>query len=168
MNLIAGHPTPFKLKKGRMLLLSYVSIGEWQTLSELLRQAADDAYIVTFLIRCSVQRADPRVSAKEVFRIIRKNKNRLLPLMDVICKISLAEVPTPKTASKTSTQSLEKNTKTMYRILSRLHGWTPRQITDMSPAQIYVYLTGGDTGTGIEKMSSSQYQELRRSRGITV
>ncbi len=162
MNQIMGSPTGFKVGR-RVLLVSYVSVGEWQTFGELLKQ--DEAQAVLELIYCSLHRANPALNRRSVRWWVRWHSKVLASLVEFICVISLPKMPkgiTPVTAVKEAERSM----KTAYRLLSRMHGWTPAAISDMSSAQIHSYLSGGKDGTGIEKMSGAQYRSFRAQRNM--
>lgn len=166
MSQVAGNSIPFRLKNGNMLLLSYVSLGEWQTLKEILDQTVErDSFVVHYLIGCSVRRGGSSLNARKTRHLMRKNKSRLPAMINVICKLSLPSISTPSNAK--SKQDTAKNEKIVYRVLSRIHGWTPQEISVMSPAQVHIYLMGGSTGTGTEQMTSSQYQQFMSERGLS-
>jgi len=76
----------------------------------------------------------------------------------------MSESITPIVAAK----EVERNEKTMYRLLSKMYGWTPEEIGNMSPAQLYSYQMGGKDGTGIEKMTGAEYRSFRARRGMSV
>lgn len=165
MNQIIGNSVPIRIGK-KICLFSYVSMGEWQTFDALLKQ--DDIEALRYLVSCSLHRGDPSIDKREAERLIKRNAASITSLIDSICKISLPKIRIKETEEETVTdeKEYERNIKTVYRILSRMHGWTPSQISDMSPAQVYSYLMGGTTGTGIEKMNSMQYQSFLGSRGM--
>lgn len=150
---------------GKLYLLSYVSMGEWETFSDMLLQGPKDEEALEYLIYCSMYRADLEITKEAVAKLLRKHSRSVLKIVDKICKVSLP----PKTSKKeevTSKETKERNLKSTYRILSRMHGWTPKQISEMSPAQVISYLAGGETGTGLAKMTGSEYRSLLASRGM--
>lgn len=173
MNKVVGHPVPYKIGRRRSILVSYVSMREWQSFGDMLQ--LDDVEAVLELLYYSLRRAEPTTTRKRVRRLAKKYAKQLLALVDRICDISLPKLKKGKTgalpgADKTAPPSdpsrsgSERNIKTVYRLLSRMHGWSPQQIGDMSPAQVYIYLTGGPDGTGIVKMSNSEYQGFLAAR----
>jgi len=146
-------------------------MSEWQMFGELLQ--LDDAKAVLELLYYSLRRAEPTVTRKGVRKLAKKYAKQLLALVDLICDMSLPKLKA-KTgaipgADKTAPPSAprgdsERDIKIVYRLLSRIHGWTPQQIGIMSPAQVYIYLTGGPDGTGIVKMSNSEYKSFLANR----
>lgn len=168
MNKVIGNPVPYKIGRRRSILVSYVSMSEWQMFGEALQ--LDDVKAMLELLYCSLRRAEPTTTRKSIERLSKKYAKHLLALVDLICDMSLPKLKGGKTAATPPAHSLpgsgdsERDIKTVYRLLSRIHGWTPQQIGVMSPAQIYIYLTGGPDGTGIVKMSSSQYKSFLAAR----
>ena len=142
MNPIMGMPVFHK-----RLSVSYVSIGEWQVFSELLKQ--DESRAILELIYYSLHRASG-VTRRKTRWLIRRHRKTLAALIELICEISLPKIP--KSTATVPEKEATRNIKTVYRVLSRMHGWTPKEISDMSPAQIYSYLCGGPDGTGIVKV----------------
>lgn len=164
MDRIIGNPVPVQVGK-KVYLVSYISMGEWQTFMEFLRQDAIEA--LEFLVYCSLHRADPTIKEKAVGNLLRKYASSISFLIDTICGISFPKVNLGGMEKLViGEKETKRNVKSTFRILSRMHGWTPQQISDMSPAQVYLYMMGGSTGTGIEKMNSLQYQAFLASRGV--
>jgi len=163
MNLIVGSSVPLCISH-RLYLVGYISIAEWEIFTLLLERKCEKEALF-FLIYSSLYRGDCSITKKRVKRLFRYHSSIIISLIDTICKISMPEVKIKDDAESLSKKELERNTKIMYRMLSRIHGWTPRQISDMSPAQIYLYLMGGSTGAGTEKMTGMEYQALLASRG---
>lgn len=166
MNQIVGSSVPIRIGK-RVYLVSYVSMREWETFNELLR--SNDLESLNYLIYCSLHRADSTVRRKVVKRLLKRHSAVITSLIDIICSMSLPKMKVKNGEEEETTideKDYERNVKTVYRILSRMHGWTPEQISGMSPAQVYSYLMGGTTGTGIEKMNSMQYQSFLAGRGV--
>lgn len=163
MNQIIGSPSVYRIGR-RILLVSYVSIGEWQTFGELVE--GDERYAITQLIYWSLRRATPGIRRP----CLRWWKNKTITgLVEFICKLGMPTLTQgEKVEGSTSNPDSDNDIKTAYRQLSRMHGWTPQEISDMSPAQIHSYLSGGKDGTGIEKMSNSQYKSFRAQRGLPV
>ncbi len=162
--MIAGSPTVLKVGR-RTLLVSYASMGEWLTFGELVKSSEGQA--MRNLIYCSLHRADPTVTRRGVWLFVWLHKKALAALVDLICTISLPKMPEGVTPASAA-QEVERSMKTTYRLLSRMYGWTPAQISDMSPAQLYSYQMGGKDGTGIEKMSGPEYKSFRVSRGLEI
>lgn len=169
MQKVIGHPVPYKIGRRRSILVSYVSMSEWQMFGEMLQ--LDDVEAVLELLYYSLHRAEPAVTRKGVKRLAKKYVKQLLALVDLICDMSLPKLKKGKTGASDSEPRTpcakadsERDIKTVYRLLSRVHGWTPQQIGVMSPAQVYIYLTGGPDGTGIVKMSNSEYKSFLARR----
>ena len=159
MNQITGSPSAYKVGR-RVLLVSYVSMGEWQTFRDLLKVDAGRA--VLELMYCSLHRADPFFTRRTVRRLM--NKKTAAGLMRLICELSIP--PSIKGLNAVIfDKEAERTMKTAYRRLSIIHGWTPAEISDMSPIQVYSYQLGGKDGSGIEKMSSGEYKSFRARRG---
>lgn len=156
MNQIIGNPVPYRIGR-KVYFVSYVSMGEWQVFNELLQM--DDAQSVLELVYYSLHRGNSTIGRRNVRWLIRRHTKVLLPLIDLICEISLPKLKT-KNEIGIETKEAERNMKTVYRLLSRMHGWTPPEISGMSPAQVYSYLMGGPDATGIVKMSDLQYQRF--------
>ena len=131
----------------KRLSVSYVSIGEWQVYGELMKQ--DESRAIVELVYFSLHRASGVTRRKSRWLAWRYRKT-LSALIELICEISLPKIP--GSATSMPEKETARNIKTVYRVLSRMHGWTPKQISDMSPAQIYSYLCGGQDGTGIKKV----------------
>jgi len=160
MNQIMGSPAVYKVGR-RLLLVSYISVGEWQTFGELVER--DEGYAVTQLVYWSLRRATPGIR-RPCLRWW--NKKALARLVEFICKMGMPLLPKGTTSHQGKQD--DNDMKTAYRQLSRLHGWTAKEISDMSPAQIHSYLSGGKDGTGIEKMSGAEYKSFRAQRGLLI
>ncbi len=161
MNSVIGSPIPVRVGR-RILFVSYVSMSEWQSFGELLK--LDDTKAVLELLYYSLHRAEPTITRKRIVRLARWHAKHLLPLVDTICDMSLPKLKAKVGVSDKPGADSERDIKTVYRLLSRIHGWTPRQIDTMSPAQVHIYLTGGEDGTGIVKMSNSEYKSFLANR----
>lgn len=157
--MIVGNPTALKVGR-RVLLVSYVSMGEWQTFDAMLK--VDEGKAVQELMYRSLHRADPLISRRAARRWTRR---AAADLMHLICALS---IPPAVQGLAVSDKESARSMKTTYRMLSRIHGWTPAEISDMSPAQIYSYQMGGPDGTGIQKMTGAEYQSFRARRGMAV
>lgn len=159
MNLITGSPVALMVGR-RMLMVGYVSMGEWQTFSGMVK--LDESKAVNELFYFSLHRADPFITRRKVRRLMRKYKSHMTHLMNLICELS---IPT-KTGKEVmmSDKEADRNIKTAFRQLSMTFGWTAQKISDMSPVQIYQYQMGGKDGTGIQKMSNAEYKSFRARR----
>lgn len=158
MSLITGSPVALKVGR-RVLFVSYVSMGEWQTFSELLK--IDEARAVVELAYYSLHRADFGITRRRVRRLLRNTK-RAAALMALICELSIPKLKGP--TGEMSDKEAGRGMKATYRQLSMMHGWTAKEISDMSPVQIYQYQMGGKDGTGIVKMTGAEYQSFRARR----
>lgn len=164
MNQIIGSPIAFKAGR-RVLLVSYVSVGEWETFGSMVE--SNEGQAIRELVYRSLYRADPTVTRRGVRWLMWRHRAALTGLVELICTISLPkqlEGLAPATAAK----EVERSMKTTYRLLSRQYGWTAAQISDMSPSQLHSYQMGGKDGTGIEKMTGPEYRSFRAQRGIEV
>ena len=167
MNQIAGSSIPL-IVKGKIYLVGYVSIREWDTFDGMLLLKGQKNQALFFLFYCALHRADSGITKRKVQKIVQRHPEVIIPLIDIICDLSLPE-KTKKgkvKKKKMSKETKKRNSKTAFRILSRMHGWTPEQIGNMSPAQFYFYMMGGSLGTGIEKMSGAEYQKFLHDRGM--
>ena len=150
----------------KVILVSYVSMSEWDTFSDILLLESKEGEGLLYLLWCSLKRADASVTQEQVKKIIAKYPEYIKILIDKICDLSLPKISDKKIEQKEiSLEERERNIKSTYRILSRLHNWTPQEISDMSPFQICSYLMGGKTGTGLEKMTGEEYRRLLSARG---
>jgi len=167
MSTIIGNPVPVKIGF-KLYLVAYVSLSEWETFEALVRRDSKDGQFLFYLIHCSLRRGDPTITKRKVRKLIRWHKAMMVLVVSIIRGMSLPVSKLSKNKDvkvpELDTKQAERNMKTICRVLSRIHGWTPQQIGGMSPAQIYSYLMGGKSGTGIEKMSSEEYQNFL-SRG---
>ncbi len=162
MNPITGSPTVFKTGRG-VLLVSYVSVGEWQAFGDMYE--VDKSRAVVDFLYYSLHRADPTMTRRAVRRWTRRHsQDQQSDLMDLICKLSIPKTPKGATGTRASPADTARNMKTAFRLLSKMYGWTAAEISDMSPAQIFSYLSGGKDGTGIVKMSGPEYQSFRARR----
>jgi len=162
MNQIMGNSVPVWIGK-KIYLVSYISVGEWQTFVKILQCDAIEA--LKFLVYHSLHRADSTIKKKTVNHLLKKYAASVISLTDIICNISFPKVH-PGRGEEVDEKEAERDMKAVYRILSRMHGWSPQRISNMSPAQLYLYMMGGSTGTGIVKMNSLEYQSFLASRGI--
>lgn len=169
MNQIIGNPTAFKVGRRRTVLVSYVSMGEIETCSELSAKRAE--------LEClyyALHRADASVTRRRVRWLVRLHgglgSKSMQALAVLIILISSPQIGATEETASTPMPAAEqeRNLKSVYRLLSRMHGWTPQQISDMSHAQLHTYMSGGADGTGVEKMSGSQYRAFRMQRGMSV
>ncbi len=143
-----------------MLLVSYVSMGEWQTFDDMLK--VDEGQAVLELMFCSLHRADPLITRRTVRKLTRKAATEL---MHLICGMSIP--PAIKGfAAVVSDKEATRNMKTTYRKLSIQFGWTPEQISGMSPLQVYLYQVGGADGTGIQKMTGGEWQRFQSKQKV--
>ena len=163
-----GNPRVFALGRRKFLLVGYISIAEWETYRLLSEQDEDRA--VEELIYYSLHRADESITRKRAQRIMRRNRHKLGELVDMICNMSLPSVvvtpPADPPPLVPDEDEIARNTKTTYRLLSRMHGWTPQEISAMSLSQVISYMSGGADGTGVMKMSRAEYRSFRSSRGM--
>lgn len=160
MNRVIGNPVPIRIGR-KVYLVGYVSMAEWQTFGELQKKMLT-RYSLSYLLYASLHRADPQITKRSIRHLFRWHKKHITTLIETICDISIPEIK--KKEQKVSDKDNERNTKTIYRLLSRMHGWPPSWIDDMSPMQVHVYLTGGSTGTGTQKMTDEQYQSFLLAR----
>lgn len=163
MNKVIGNPVPYKIGR-KTYLVGYVSMLQWQQFGEL--QQLDEVHALSELLYYSMHRADDSQTRRDVGKLMKRKMEKLLPLVDLICDMSLPKLKgeTNKLPPANRPSDSERDIKVVYRLLSRMHGWTPKQIGEMSPAQVYIYLTGGPDGTGIVKMSNSQYKSFLAAR----
>lgn len=165
MSQIIGNSVPIKIGF-KVYLVSYVSLAEWETFDGLVHRGSKGKQFLSYLIYCSLHRADSTITKRKVRSLMRWHKAMMVLLVATIRDISLPPDKLSKdTEVSIDVKQAERNMKTILRILSRMHGWTPQQIGSMSPAQIFSYLMGGKKGTGIEKMSSEEYQNFLHNRG---
>lgn len=165
MYQIMGSPSAFKLGR-RVLLVSYISIGECQTFGDLLEQSKTLA--VRELLYYSLHRANPAITRRAVrWLYLSHSRKTLSALINFICVISLPEVSQDSTPLIATAED-GRDTKLMYRRLAKMYGWTPAEISDMSPAQIHLCLSGGDDGSGIQKMSESEFKSFQKLRSTSL
>ncbi len=158
---MVGHPVPFKMGK-HSLLVGYVSMKEYYTCQEIDKE--DNFEATKMLIYYSLCRADPKITKKEVERLIKKQPDFVYKLVGLIEKISLPTVEIKEGGD--SEEKQQDNLKTVYRRLAKEYQWTSEQVGSLSPAQIFLYLTGGEDGSGIQKMSATEYANYRAKRGL--
>ena len=161
---ITGSPTAYKFGR-RVLLVSYVSVGEWQTFGELVK--LDEKRAVAELVYYALRRATPANARPRMWWWARRYKKALTGLVALICKLSMPAIPEGNTPIAIAKEA-ENNMKTAFRQLSMMYGWTPAEISDMSPAQLSAYMSGGKDGTGSEQMSGAEYKSFRARRGLPV
>jgi len=140
-------------------------MGEWDTFNDILLLDTKSSEALVYLIWWSLRRADSTVTKAEVEKLLVDHPEVATLLVDKICALSLPVVDKPPPKRSVSESERKRNLKSTYRILSRLHNWTPPQISQMSPAQVCSYLLGGKTGTGLEKMTSEEYKQLLAAKG---
>lgn len=164
MNQIIGNPVPCKVGK-KTYLVGYVSLGEWQVYRELLVQDEVEAMLV--LMEYSLVRGGSVTGniRRKVKRIIKKDPDSFVRIVDTIVKLSIPVTEKKKDDDEPieDAKSFENNIKTSYRLLAKYFTWTPQQITTMSPAQIFISLTGGPECTGTLKQS---WAEFGANRGL--
>ncbi len=163
VNQITGSPTVFRAGRS-LLLVSYVSVGEWQTFGALWECNKRRA-VIDFLYY-SLHRGDPTVTRRAVRWWAFFHRKAQTDLMELIFTISLPKPPKGKPETTESPAEADRNMKTAYRVLAKMYGWTAAEISDMSPAQIFSFLSGGKDGTGIVKMTSEEYQSFRARQGL--
>ncbi len=153
--MISGSSVPFYAGR-KMCLLAPVSISEWETY-ELLK-LKDTLF---YLLYCSMHRADHSLSKRNVRRFIWRHKKYIICMINVICQISLPAEKDKDNKKIEDTKDTVDNVKTMFRVFSDKYGWPPFQIANMSPLQLYNYMTGGTDGTGVVRMSPQQYRQFK-------
>ncbi len=156
--MISGCYIPFYVGR-KPYLLAPISIAEWETY-ELL-QAKDRAW---YLLYCSMFRANVNITKQQIKRFILLHKKTVPYMIKVICSISLPPESKKDDKPPPTTKEIVRQVKVMYRTLSKTYGWTPEQISQMSPSQLYDYMTGGEDGTGIARMTPEQYAKFKQSR----
>lgn len=163
MSQIIGNSIPCKVGR-KVYLMGYVSMGEYQVFRELFKK--DEIEAVMMLVCYSLIRGGSVTGnvRRKLNRIIKKRPAILVTLVDIICKLSL---PIVKIKDGDDGGDDESNIKTVYRLLAKHFTWTPPEISVMSPAQIFISLTGGPDGTGKMKMTDAQFASFQANRGIT-
>ena len=156
--MIGGSYLPFYVGR-KPYLLAPVSIAEWETY-ELL-QAKDMAW---YLLHCSMSRADVNITKRQIKWFILLHKHTVNYMIKVICSISLPPEAEKDGKTPPTTKEIVQQVKIMYRTLSKTYGWTPHQISQMSPLQLYDYMTGGEDGTGVARMTPAQYARFKQTR----
>ena len=196
-NQITGSPTAYKVGR-RVLFVSYVSLGEWQTFGELVK--LDEKRAVEKLVFWALRRATPTITCRFARRLVRrydiwvgwlyvclilhffsrrlerclikwcakrseKCSKPMIGLIELLCKLSMPDIPQASTPVAIAKEA-ECSMKTTFRQLSRMHGWTPAEISGMSPAQFSAYASGGEDGTGTMKLDygSSEYNSFCAQR----
>lgn len=165
MNQIAGTPIILCIRR-KVYKVGYVSTYEWEVFGALTDEGCVEEAIL-YLLSCSFNRAQQKISRRKLKRLIRKDATISTLLIESICKLSLPENLRKKADDQLpiDTKELQRNVKAMYRILSKVYnGWTPEQIGSMSPAQLYIYIAGIENITGTKKMSPEEYAIFRQSR----
>ena len=146
-------------------LVGYVTMSEYQVFRDMFK--ADETAAVLELVYYSFRRGGSIHGniRRKILRMIKRKPPLLLTLVNLICKLSLPDIK-KKEGEAEDIDEVE-SIKTVYRLLAKAFTWTPQQISDMSPAQIYISMTGGPDGTGTRKMSWQQFAEDRAKRGLT-
>ena len=164
MSQIIGNNVPCKVGR-KVYLAGYVSMSEFQTYNLLV--GIDEVRALRKLLYYSLNRGN-QLSERKVNRLIRKHPEAKLPILETIFSLSLPKLPPQDEEEPTGDiQKNEADERTVYGLLAIRFGWTPAEVGDMSPAQIFLTLTGGPTGDGTKKMSWSEFgeQNARRRRG---
>ena len=162
MNKIAGIPVPFMTGK-KLLHIGYVSVFEWDVYSNMLERTYD-AEAVLYLLNCSFTRGGTPVRKRMLMKII-KQTDTVTKIINIICELSLPDiVRKQKESTFENLKEVQRNIKTMYRSLAKLYGWPASTLNQMSPAQLHIYMTASTDGTGIQKMSSSEYKTFLKLR----
>ena len=162
-NQIMGVSIPFNLRNGNFLLISFISMGEWQIFGDIIK--INEKLAMREFLYFSLNRANPLITRRKVRFLMFRYRKSLTSMINAICKMSVPEVKDDKQHVENAKEA-ERNVKTLYRQLSMMYTWTPVQISNLSPIQIQAYLTGGKDGTGIVKMSNVEYQAFRRGRSM--
>lgn len=149
--MIGGSYVPFYVGR-KLYLLAYVSIAEWETY-ELLK----DKDMAAYLVYCSMHRANTLITMSHVKRLIRWHRQHVIYMIKTICSISLPPKSKDKKEKEPTSREIVSQVKTMFRLFSKRYNWTPSQISQMSPLQLYEYMAGGEEGTGVVKMSPAEY-----------
>jgi len=163
MSQISGTPLPLLIGK-KLFYVGFVSMSEWETFGYLSRQIKEiDPSL--YLIQCSLQRGNNDLSEKQINSLIRKYPLITVKIVELICKLSIPEVKINEDEfEKEEDRTIEQNMKMAYRLLAKMFGWTSATVSMMSPAQVFLHLTGGVDGTGIVRMSNVDYQRFRADR----
>lgn len=154
MNQIVGNPVPCKVGR-KTCLIGYVSMGEYQVFRDMFKVDSPEAVLTLIcysLVRGGSVTGNIRRKLKQWSR---KDPDILVRIVEIICKLSLPKVKTKD--GDEDTGNTEQNIKTVYRLLAKNFTWTPEKITAMSPAQIFISLTGGPDGTGVAKQSWAEF-----------
>jgi len=171
LNQAAGTPILFEINR-RIYRAGYVSTQEWELFDAYMQIDRLDLGII-YLLTCSFTRGGEQITQRRIRRLIKFHSAMITELVTRICKLSLPEKKHKKKSGDEQSENkvvpnvtqLLRDIKTLYRTLSRLYGWVPNQINNLSPAQIFIYLSGGKDGTGTKKMSGEEFQAFKRSRG---
>lgn len=161
--MISGSSVPFYVGR-KFCLLAPVSMAEWETY-ELL-QTKDKAI---YLVYCAMHRAVPKITRRSVRWFLWRHKKISGNIIDIVCRISLPRIVASKkskTEKEPTTKEIVQQIKVMFRSMSSAYGWHPSLISQMSPLQLYDYMLGGKDGTGVVRMTPSQYQMFRCARDL--
>jgi len=142
-------------------------MAEYQVFREMFKK--DETAAILELVYWSLHRGSSSITRRKVRRLVKKYPAVLLALVNLICDISLPKTKSGEESGEDDSLAggeLEQNIKTVYRLTSKMFGWTPQAIGDMSPAQIFLYMTGWPDGTGIVKMDDAQYASFMGRKGM--
>ena len=147
--------------------MGYVSMREYQSFRELFVE--DEVEGIILLISYSLQRGgsirgDVRKFLK---RMVGKAPDSLVKMVEKVHEISLPVLSISNNEMEEMVKdevALEKNIKTTYRLLAKQFTWTPEEISQMSPAQIFISTTGGPNCDGTMKQSWGEFA-ANRDRG---
>lgn len=161
-NQIIGNPVSFRIGR-KVYLIGYVSMGEYEIFREVF--AEDEGEGLMTLITYSLARGGSikKNIRKRIKKWIKKDPDILVRIIDRIHEISLPSISLNEIEEKKEKEDSEQNIKTVYRLLAKHFTWTPEEITKMSPAQIFISLTGGPECTGVMKQS---WEEFTANRGM--
>ena len=164
MNQIIGAPVPCKVGR-KIYLVGYVTLGEYQQYLDMFAEDRVEStvrLIVYSLVRGGSVTGNIRRKLK---RWLKKDSTVVDRMLDIIDKLSLPQIIIDKDDKDRVEKvvDMEAHHKLVYRLLAKYFTWTPQEITAMSPAQIYISLTGGPECTGVVKQS---WAEFGVNRGI--
>ena len=162
MSQIVGNPVPIKIGR-KVYLIGYVSMSEYMVFRDMFKVDYLSA-IMQLLYYSLVRGGSIKWNVRrKIRRLFKKYPTALLTMVETITDLSLPDVK-PKDGDGEGADVGE-NIKTTYRVLAKLFTWTPPEISDMSPAQIVISMTGGPNCDGTMKQSWGEYA-ASKNRGL--
>jgi len=126
--------------RGSYYIIHPLSWREFEFLRSQEVNGVPSIEVGLYTVWLSVRKEQPGISRWKVAKLFRSRKRQkmLVAILSAIYEISFPTIELKDKKDSTSKANAGQDTNALL-VLSNLHGWTPDQIANMTPYQIYSY-----------------------------